>query len=245
MRPSVAAVLFIAAPLHAGVTYDFVTTVDTPRGSYRQSGRISAQGQSYRADLSGRGGRDIDVVISRDGDQNAIFIDLAKCSWSYRSRIGPIRSSTLFHLPAADIVIDKPVVEHRVDGTESVAGLTTTRHVIDIRYRLLAVIAKTVVRGTITARATIWTADDHPALPMKRDLITGHDRVDELLANAAREIHGMVVRHELVVTRTFDEGIPQTERTVTTIDNVHFVDLPEELFATPAEAAYVQRAPGS
>jgi hypothetical protein len=150
-----------------------------------------------------------------------------------------------FHLPAADIVIDKPVVEHRVDGTETIAGLAATRHIIDIRYRLLAVIAKTVVRGTITARATIWTADDHPALPMKRDLITGHDRIDELLAGAASQVHGMIVRHELQVTRTFDDGIPQTERTVTTIDHVHFVDLPEELFATPAEAAYVQRAPGS
>jgi hypothetical protein len=99
MRPSVAAVFLIAAPLHAGVVYDFVTTVETPRGSYRQSGRIAAQGESYRADLDGRGGRDIDVVISRDGDQNAIFIDLAKCSWSYRSRIGPTRSSTLSIFP--------------------------------------------------------------------------------------------------------------------------------------------------
>src|SRR5712691_5565637 len=56
--------LIVATPLRAGFLYDFVTTVQTPRYSVRQSGRVAVQGQSYRADLDRRGIRDIDVVIS-------------------------------------------------------------------------------------------------------------------------------------------------------------------------------------
>jgi hypothetical protein len=66
----------------------------------RREHRIAVQGQSDRADLDGRGSRDIDVIISRDGDATAVFVDLEKCTWSYRAKIGEIRSSTFFHLPA-------------------------------------------------------------------------------------------------------------------------------------------------
>jgi len=46
-------------------------------------------------------------------------------------------------------------------------------------------------------------------------------------------------------TRSFDNGPAQTERTVTVIENLRTVDLPETLFLVPEEALYVQRAPGS
>ncbi|MGZ8809632.1 MAG: hypothetical protein ACXW29_00715 [Thermoanaerobaculia bacterium] len=154
-------------PLRAGVVYDFVTTIETPRFSSRQTGRVAVEGQSYRADLDGRGSRDIDVVISRDGDQTAVYVDLRRCSWSYRNRIGPIRSSGFFHLPSdeGDAVIGEPVVGHRIEGVETIAGFAATKHVIDIRYRLVGVLADTAVRGSVVARATIWTVDTLPPFP--------------------------------------------------------------------------------
>lgn len=56
------ALLLVTTPLRAGVVYDFTTTIDTPRLAMRQSGHMSVEGRSYRADFTGRGGRDIDVV---------------------------------------------------------------------------------------------------------------------------------------------------------------------------------------
>ena len=240
-------VLIVAAPLRAGVVYDFTTTIETPHVAMHQSGHMSVEGQNYRADFTGRGGRDIDVVISNDGDETAIFVDLRKCSWSYRHRLGPTRSSGFFHLPAdgGDAVIGKSHVTHRIEGKEMIAGYEATKHVIDIEYRLIAVLADTPVRGNVVARATIWTIDTLPPLPMRRDLRTGHEAIDDQLDRISSEIHGMIVRHELEVTRAFEGGIAQTEKTITRIENLRVADLPESLFAVPDEAAYVQRSPGS
>ncbi|MGZ5474986.1 MAG: hypothetical protein ACXW29_00720 [Thermoanaerobaculia bacterium] len=55
----------------------------------------------------------------------------------------------------------------------------------------------------------------------------------------------MIVRHELEVTRKFDDGLAQTERTITTVSNLRVAALPDSLFAVPEDAAYVQRAAGS
>jgi hypothetical protein len=240
-------VLLIAAPLRAGVVYDYVTTIEGPRSSSRQTGRVAVDGQSYRADFNGRGQRDIDVVISRDSDQTAIYVNLKQCSWSYRARMGQTRSSGFFHLPSdePDAVIGEPVVEHHVEGVETIAGFAATKHVIDIRYRLVSILADTPVRGNVVARATIWMVETLPPLPMRRDLRTGHAAIDEQLALITASLPGMIVRHELEVSRNFDGGQRQTERTITSVTNLKIVELPDSLFAVPEEAAYVQRAPGS
>jgi hypothetical protein len=187
------------------------------------------------------------VVISRDGDQTAVYVDLRRCNWLYRNRMGPVRSSRFFHLPAdeRDAVTGEPVVEHRIEGVKTIGGFEATKHVIDIRYQLVGVMASTVVRGSVVARATIWTVDTLPRLPMRRDLRTGHPAIDELLAAVSGSLHGMIVRHELEVTRRFDDVLSQTERTITTVSNLRVVALPDSLFAVPEEAAFAQRAPGS
>lgn len=234
------AALLVAAPLHAGVVYDFVTTVETPRGTTRVSGHMEVEGTSYRADLDG--GNGVDVVISHDGDATAMYIDLANCRWWYRARFAETRSSMYFHLAGGpDVVVGEPAVTHRVDDHATIAGVRATKHVIDIRYRAVADLGDSSAAGTILARATIWTADELPPLPMKRDLRTGHPRVDALLARASDEIRGMIVRHELEVTRVFDGGAAQTERTITSVENLRVADLPASLFELPPEAAYVQR----
>ena len=233
------AVLLIAAPLRAGVVYDFATTVETMWSRSSQSGHMTVAGEKYRAEVGTPGKRT--VVISRDGDRTAIVFDPAKNTWQYRTRIGDVRSSLLFHLIAGakSSVIGSPVVEHHIAGTERVAGFDATKHVIDIRYRLVGMSGDIVLRGEVKTRATVWTVDSLPALPLQRQLRTGHQVVDALIDNVSRELRGMVVRHELEVTRTYDGGgRPQTERTVTTVDNVQIVDVADSAFALPESAMY-------
>ena len=55
----------------------------------------------------------------------------------------------------------------------------------------------------------------------------------------------MIVRHELGVTRRFDDGLSQTERTITTVSDLRVAALPNSLLAVPEETSFVQRAPGS
>ena len=234
--------LLVAAPLQAGVVYDFATTVETPRGTIHVTGHMTADGERYRADFDRRGGADVDVVISRDGDATAMYVDLAKCEWWYRVRMVERRSSMYFHLAGGgDTVSGTPVVEHRVDGHETIAGVAATKHVIDIRYRVVADVDGTPVRGMILARATMWTADDLPPLAMNRDLRTGHASVDALLPRALAPVRGMIVRHGLEVTRMYDGGVAQTERTITTVENLHVAEVAPSEFELPPDAPYRQR----
>jgi hypothetical protein len=234
-----AVVLLVALPSRAGVVYDFVTTIETPRSTARHSRRISSEGQSYRADFKRNGGS-IDSVISKDGDQTAIYLDLDKCRWTYRTRVGPLRSSGYFHLPndGSDDLIGTPQVEHHIDGEETIAGFRATKHVIDVKYRLVTILADTPVRGSVSARVTLWTVEELPPLPMSSRLRTGHPLLDGQLGILFEQVRGLVVRHDLVVTRAFDDGVPQTERTLTTITNLRVAELPESLFAVPDEASY-------
>ena len=136
------------------------------------------------------------------------------------------------------------MVSHRIDGTGTIGGFEATRHVIEIQYRLLAILADTPVRGNVMARATILTIDSLPPLPMRRDLQTGHPAIDKQLAQVNAQLHGMIVGHDVEVTRMFDGGVAQTEHTITRVQNLPF-DLPDSLFGLPPDAVYVQRGAGS
>lgn len=43
--------LIVAAPLHAGLLYDFVTTIESPRYSVQQTGRLAVRGMIVRHEL--------------------------------------------------------------------------------------------------------------------------------------------------------------------------------------------------
>ncbi|HEY3055599.1 MAG TPA: hypothetical protein VGK31_06675 [Thermoanaerobaculia bacterium] len=43
--------LIVAAPLHAGLLYDFVTTIESPRYSVQQTGRVTVRGMIVRHEL--------------------------------------------------------------------------------------------------------------------------------------------------------------------------------------------------
>jgi hypothetical protein len=237
----VAGSLWLAGSLQAGLIYDFVTTMARSRSTEKVTGRMWIEGESYRAEFERDGKRRI--VISRDGDRTAAMIDPAKATWSNRARVAAgtsVRSAQLFQWPTTNAVIKgRPKVSHRIDKKGTVAGQAAVAHLIEASFAVESRVGGSPLRGKYVVKATIWTSEALPELPMqRRRLLTGYEAVDRELEKAESNIHGMVLRHELEVKRTYEGGTPQTEKTTTEIVTLEHADIAETFFSVPETYRY-------
>ena len=223
----------------AGVIYEFVTTFDASRVSEQVRGRVWADGQSYRAEFV-RGGSS-SIVISDDGDQTAVLLDPRKQTWSNRSRATKdVRASGLFvwPMPGAHVVKGKPAIAyHRVESS-LIAGQKAVEHVIELSFVVEGRILDERPRGTYLIRAHVWAAEELSALPMQHPIRTGYPSVDQELEAIDRKIAGMVLRHDLEITRTFAGGPPQRERTSTVIERMEIGEVDRSQFEVPTAYSY-------
>jgi hypothetical protein len=227
----------------AGVIYHFTTTFADSHGTARSAGRVYADGSSYRLELDPVAGRarEFDVAISRDGDTTAVLLNNARRKYHDRVRVSAkTRSSILFQFPfPGGETIGPPIVLHREEGTETVAGHPAKKHVITIEYRLTSDDEDgTIINATVHATQTIWCAEDLPRLPFEREMTTGWTAVDRHLKPVTSSLTGMTLGSELVVVRTFEGGPPITETTRTVIDEMTLEAVPREVFEVPPDFVY-------
>jgi hypothetical protein len=240
MRPGalVTALLILAPAASAGLRYDFVTTFQSARITEEVRGQVWVDGDAYRAEMM-RGGRK-SVVLSSDGDRTATYLDPEKQTYSNRSRPGStVVSSVLFRWPVPGASVrGKPSITYTRNGTVTMAGQEANLHVVDVTFKVDSSVRGMAAPGRIHVTARIWTADAFPALPMNSQLRTGYLLVDQEIAKQMANIRGMVVRHELEVTRTLDGGPPQTERTTTEITKLEQVEIAADVFQVPETFEY-------
>jgi hypothetical protein len=241
MRPIAfaCALSLLFAPLTtAGLVYDFETNFEAPRITEEIRGKVWVDGDAYRAEVA-RGTKTI-VVISRDRDETATFLDVQKRTWSNRSRTknAPI-SSALFHWPVNGAkVAGRARVEYRRQGTAEVAGHEAAIHEVEVAFNVTAESGGSAVPGKIHVVARIWTVEELPPLPMRSDLRTGYASVDREIEKRMENVRGFIARHELTVTRALFGGPPQTERTITKVTNVETSELPSLIFEVPEAFEY-------
>lgn len=221
----------MAANAFAGVGYEFVTNIETSRFTEKATGRVWFQGEKYRAEVTRPDGTR-HGVLSTDGDRSAMFYDLETRKWVPRMRVsGEVRTSSIFVFPVSRARLKgTPRVTYRRGEETSVAGEPATEHVVEANF---TVAGQGGVEGTYTLTARIATSSELPPLPMKTPLRTGYPRVDQELDAVMKKVQGMVLKHELEITRTLEGGPPQTERTVTTITKLERMEIPDVVFAEP------------
>jgi len=220
----------------AGVTYDFVTTTATSRGSERAVGQVWFDGDAYRAEIEHGGKRT--VVISRDADRTAVILDEKAGTWSNRSRVdGDVRSAALFRWPVAGAhTVGKPRVTYSRDDGIVIAGQKSVRHTIHATFD---VEGAGDVKGSFHVTATAWTTTELPELPIQRPLRTGYPAVDSELARLQQNIDGMVLQHQLEVSRELQGGPVVTEKTTTVIERLRQTEIAPSLFEVPSAYVYV------
>lgn len=222
----------IALDATAGVAYEYVTTIQSDRfADERVTGKVWVEGDSYRAEVR-RADGSRQAIVSRDRDRTATVINLQTHAATARVRAGgEIRSSSLFLWPAGRAELQgQPNIQYRDGGKARIAGEPARKHLIEAKFGA----GSTLVGGTYEVVARIWTSTDLPALPMKSPIRTGFPEVDRQLDEAARHVEGMVLRHELEITRTLDGGPPQIEKTMTSITRLERLNVPPEVFAVTA-----------
>jgi len=228
--------------LLAGIIYHFTTTFADSHGTARSSGNVYAEGASYRFELDPAPGRtrEFDVAISRDGDHTAVLVNNTKRTYHDRVRVSAkTRSSILFQFPfPGGETVGKPIVLHREEGIETVAGHPAKKHVITVEYRLTSEDDDTVVNATVHATQTLWCAEDLPRLPFEREMTTGWTAIDRDLKPVTSSITGMTLGSELVVKRTFEGGRTIIDTTRTVIDSMKVEEVPAARFAVPPDFAY-------
>lgn len=221
----------VASHATAGVKYNYITTMESSRFSEKASGTVWVEGQSYRAEVT-RADGSRHGIVSRDGDRTATLINFQQNTTHPRVRArGNVVSSALFAFPVGNADVKGfPQVQYSRGGTKIVAGERAVGHTIAASFR---VEGAHKVGGDYTVVARIWTSDALPPLPMRSEVRTGFQSVDALIDEASAKITGMVLRHELEITRTLDGGPAQVERTTTTITRLQKTDVPAEQFVTP------------
>lgn len=234
--------LTFAISANAGVVYHFSTKFVGGRFEVKQSGRVWVEGDRYRFEIDpdpARQQRSFDVAISTDADATAKFLNTARQTWYDRQRAGrTTRSSMLFDLPMAGGKLGRRRVRLNEEGTETIAGQTTKKHVIDVDYQIDKRIDGSPLRANVKALVQIWTAESLPRLPLQRPLKTGYPEIDLELARLTSKIKGMVLRHELTVTRTIIGGPAITENVITIVDDVTVANVDPAQFTIPSGFRY-------
>ena len=234
--------LVFATSADAGVVYHFTTKFSGRRYEFKQAGRVWLDGKSYRFEIdpeANKNERPYDVAISTDADATAKLLNTTRQTWYERRRAGTTtRSSTLFDLPMTGGKLGRRRVEHSINGTITIAGRPAKKHMIEIEYELQTVAGGAPVHGTIVATVHVWTAESLPRLSLERPLKTGYLDIDAELARIGSKMKGMVLRHELTVTRTLAGGEAVTETVSTVVDEVAITDIEPAKFEIPPGYRY-------
>jgi hypothetical protein len=229
--------LTLATGADAGVIYHFSTKFVGRRYEFKQSGRVWADGNRYRFEVDGDAkleGRPFDVAISTDADKTAKYLNTGKQTWYERRRVGTAtRSSMLFDLPVSGGKLGRRRVNHVENGLETIAGKPARKHIIEIEYEIGAKFSDgRVMEGKVEAKVLIWTAESLPQPPLQRPLKTGYPDIDAELARLSSKMKGMVLRHDLTVTRTVG-GEKATEHVLTIVNDVSVSDIDPSKFEVP------------
>jgi hypothetical protein len=228
----------LARVASAGLVYDFNTTIDTSRASQMAIGTVWVRGDCYRAEVRQNGATSI--VISCDADKSAMILEPRTRTYRNRARVSSdVRSAAIFLWPFPDRkVTGRPKVSYKRGETEPVAGEPTVRHAIDAEFKVLSRYDDAPIRGTYTMNVRLWTAERLAKLPMDRPLRTGYEEVDAELEKIAPKIAGMILRSELEVSRRYEGGKPDIEKTVTIITRLEETDVPDSQFEVPKDYTY-------
>jgi hypothetical protein len=166
----------------------------------RSSGRtITIDGDRMRVDLdAAEGARAADTIIYNGGRWLQLNHQLQ--TWFEDDRLPAL--SRLTTLPSLEWRLrGKPRVESISRAGEPVLGHATTKHVLDVSYRLAAGSGSDYYTGDVHIHAVLLVAGDLPALPGPK-LSTRVEQVDAELARIAATFGGMIVQSEVTVSRT-------------------------------------------
>ncbi len=248
--------LLVNGPAFAGNVYSFVTETRDGLNDGTVKGRLLVDGEKYRIEREPNDDPLVArVVISKDGGEHGFVLDPEARTFYETEKSDGAPTSMLFQLIPVngDRSLENVKVENsQGTETETVAGSTARRHEIKLSYDLRIEIAppppppgfppfkgpRETVRGTVTAHAVYWMAEDKAPLPANvfaPEIRTGFPEVDGKLADAMATLRGLAVKQQVTVSTEGGSYMSARSSTVTvTVEGPKPFATQAALFEVPA-----------
>lgn len=246
---AVLALGLLAMSAHAGLLYRY-TSKSTKALAHDSSARVWIDGEKKRVQLDPdpSNPRSWDVAITKQG--KTTYINLQNKTY-FHAEAGnpggaPRRTSGSFALPTmtGGQLKGKPKVTYENAGAGPVqAGQPTTKHVIQVRYRLLGEIGGTPLQGEVDVAISVLTAT---ALPFSEvpPVRTGFAEIDDELARLFATFEGMALRQEVSINRRLEDSPIFNELSTISIEELKVIDVDASVFSIPPGLTYQEPAYG-
>lgn len=178
--------------------------------------------------------RAYDVVIHAGGQTT--YINLQNKTF-YRKE--PRKPSLAFALPLENPkVIGKPEVTFRTEPGPQIVGRDTTKHVIEVSYRVGGTWSGEALRTRFKTVTTLYVA---PSLPRDRHLEllgTAIPEIDEAVAKKYASLEGMILGTEALSAHQYEGGPLISSTNTMTVDELKEGPVSDDLFAIPNGFTY-------
>lgn len=227
--------LLFAAPALAGEAYSFTVERQGHLMKSEAKGRLLVDGRSYRVELEPSSPdelRGYDVLISRDAGETETALDLERHTY-FTPKNTDKTSDTLLVLVGGSGPVDRTARNVQLRTAESqepetLAGVTTHVHEIQLTYDVEIKFPAETVKGTVHLEARYWiaattgTPDGAPALlprVVRPDLRTSFPEIDVRLAAELAKLKGLPVKQEVTIHSDVVQGAAQESHTLITLQH--------------------------
>ena len=235
----------VASSAFAGITYRFnCTSSGTPTGG-ALSGRAAVEPHRARVDVEHGDGilfHDNSVVLSQDGGQTLLILNPADQTYfelHLDQLLGGIGAVAKSGGGMFDIKFANPKVTARDDGAgPPIAGFPTRKSTVTTSYDLVIDVMGKTIRSHVDSSSQSWPTDrlssDLLTFVQLRDIRTGIDGLDQLIATSSAAVKGFPLRQTSRTTTTSSAGGKIDMTSTMTISELHDVSLVAAQFLVPA-----------
>lgn len=234
--------LLCTGALFAGVQYDF-NSVTSGRGGATMSGTASVDGPRMRLDLAKGDGilfKDRSVVLSRDGGKTLVVLDPKEKTF-YELELEQVFSAMGSVMKSMGGMFQMSVDNQKVDVQEAgdggkLEGYPTRKYVInasyDLNMKIMGMKSSSRIESTTESWATDELSTDLVTFVQMKNLRTGIEGLDDLLAAQTAAVKGFPLK-QVTTTKTTQGRKSDTQTTTVTIANVREASVPAAQFEVP------------
>lgn len=233
----------IAAPLFAGVTYEFQSVTTGVRGS-KLTGTVAADGARMRMDVKTGDDfliKDNSIVLSNDGGETLTVID-PKARTYYVINLNAIAGSSTSMAESLrgmlNLSFSNPKVSVRNIGAGvPMSGYPTQRSVVDTAYDVSFDVMGSKATTHLSMTTENWTTDqlagDLMNFMQSKNLRTGIEQIDKLIGAQSAAIKGRFPLKQVTTIRVRQGGSEMVSTATSEVSKIVKKDIAASQFVVP------------
>jgi hypothetical protein len=248
-------VLLGTVPLFAGVTYTTVTKVESGTGKMPMSQDMTfrswVSGGNAKTEISGSGSPLFpsgSYLLKRSDNAAMLMINPGAKTYAVWDPVQMLNGITKA-VQSAFRIDDTKWEKISEDDGGVVEGFPTTHYHYRFSYSMVVTVAGEDVRAPATLDQEFWTTEKlaEPGLAAAanyqyvQQLAGLSPEIEQMMRAEVAEMKGFPLKQEWTISTHTGDDENFTQKTITTVRDIHEGDVPESVFVVPAD--YKQTAP--